>query len=90
MTSIKRDDLERKRREPGRNGTGRRLSPAIGARQRLSATQRSADRNSASHSVHETPASTTSRIRTTKQGLRRHRTTVIMETRRPGVTPSSA
>ena len=49
MTSIKRDDLERKRREPGRDGTGRRLSPAIGARQRLSATQRSADRNSASH-----------------------------------------
>jgi hypothetical protein len=49
MTSIKRDDLERKRREPGRNGTGRRLSPAVGARQRLSATQRSADRNSASH-----------------------------------------
>ena len=49
MTSIKRDDLERKRREPSRNGIGRRLSPAIGRRQGLSATQRSTDRNSASH-----------------------------------------
>ena len=49
MTSIKRDDVERKRRELSRDGVGRRLSPAIDARQRLSATRPGAARDSASH-----------------------------------------
>jgi hypothetical protein len=37
-TSIKRDEVERKRNERGRDGVGRR-SPAIAARRRLSATR---------------------------------------------------
>jgi hypothetical protein len=49
MTSIKRDDLERKRSERSRDGVGRRLSRAIDARQGLRAAQRSAECNSASH-----------------------------------------
>lgn len=48
MTSLKRDDVERKRRELGRDGVGRRLSPAIDARQPLSAKRLGRARNSAS------------------------------------------
>jgi hypothetical protein len=49
MTSIKRDEVERKRRELGRDCVGRR-SPAIAAGRRLSATRLGlgASRNSAS------------------------------------------
>ena len=47
MTSIKRDEVERKRRELGRDCAGRR-SPALVARRRLSATRLGASRNSAS------------------------------------------
>ena len=47
MTSIKRDEVERKRRELGRDCVGRR-SPAVAARRRLSATRLGASRNSAS------------------------------------------
>jgi hypothetical protein len=47
MTSIKRDEVERKRRELGRDSVGRR-SPAIAARRRVSATGLGAGRNSAS------------------------------------------
>jgi hypothetical protein len=46
MTSIKLDEVERKRRELGRDCV-RRRSPAIAAR-RLSATRLGASRNSAS------------------------------------------
>ena len=47
MTSIKRDEVERKRRELGRDCAGRR-SLAVAARRRLSATRLGAGRNSAS------------------------------------------
>jgi len=49
MTSIKRDDVARKRGELSRDGVGRRLSPAIDARRRPNAIRRGAACNNASH-----------------------------------------
>ena len=48
MTSIKRDDVARKRGELSRDGV-RRLSPAIDARRRPNAIRRGAACNNASH-----------------------------------------
>ena len=48
MTSIKRDEVERKRRELGRDCVGRPPTPVTAARRRLSATRIGASRNSAS------------------------------------------
>ncbi len=49
MTSTKRDEAARRRGEVGRDGVGRRLSPAIEARRRLDAQRRGSAGTSASH-----------------------------------------
>ena len=47
MRSIKRDEVEHKRRELSRDCVGRK-SPAVAARRRLNATRLGASRNNAS------------------------------------------